>query len=71
MLLYVNYHKVFYQISKLGFVICWNGSNNMCYQIVLNIRADRHLYGHLNRLSKHFIVCWQRQTVAWDCSNAN
>jgi len=30
-----------------------------CYQIVLNIRADRHLYGHLNHHSGFLCrKCW-------------
>ena len=48
------YSSVFHENNKLVFLICWDSSNNWFYQIVLNIRADRHLYGHL-KLSPIYI----------------
>ena len=46
-------------------MIYWAGSNNRCYQIVLNIRADRHLYGHLNPRSGSLRrKCWPELIAA-------
>ena len=53
---YTGFHQVI--LTNINSILTLLFTNTKCYWIVLNIRADRHLYGHKNKLNPISLSNW-------------